>query len=388
MKKSLIILLTFFTLIFQSQTKLESQIYQYYDASSNTWQNSQGNNFVYDVNNNLASNTNVLWNTGTWSMVDRLNYVYNANNKVILETAQNWDSSLNQFINDYKTTNTYNANYKITQLLTQNWNGFAWINTRKTDINYNGLLILNALEYSWDGFQWVNNSRYTPSYSGNNLTQYIKEIYSNSIWVNDEKEVYTYNSDNKRLTNLIYYWVASGWELNATINYTIDSSGNRISEMYSENGQNTSTENYQYDFSQQMSSYTNPYNDKTGIDYFFNDAPFVNKILSSERSFYYSPTATTFFNRTNYNYQSQIVLSNDNFELKSVKLFPNPTSSVLNIETDKIVNSTKIVDATGKVAVFSSLSNKTIDVNALSSGVYFVEIKTDEGFFMGKFIKK
>ena len=65
MKKSLIILLTFFTLIFQSQTKLESQIYQYYDASSNTWQNSQGNNFVYDVNNNLASNTNVLWNTGT-----------------------------------------------------------------------------------------------------------------------------------------------------------------------------------------------------------------------------------------------------------------------------------------------------------------------------------
>ena len=106
MKKTLTIIVTFFTLSFQCQTKLESQIYQYYDASSSTWQNSQGNNFIYDVNNNLASNTNVLWNTGSWTVVDRLNYVYNANNKVILETAQNWDSSQNQFINDYKTTNT------------------------------------------------------------------------------------------------------------------------------------------------------------------------------------------------------------------------------------------------------------------------------------------
>ena len=81
------------------------------------------------------------------------------------------------------------------------------------------------------------------------------------------------------------------------------------------------------------------------------------------------------------------VLSNNEFKLNKITLYPNPTNSILNIQTDKIIERVTIIDVSGRTTNAKIASNNSIDVSSLSSGMYFIEIKTTEGLFREKFIK-
>lgn len=74
-------------------------------------------------------------------------------------------------------------------------------------------------------------------------------------------------------------------------------------------------------------------------------------------------------------------------EKQKIKLFPNPTSSILNIQTEKKIIDIKIIDISRRTTNLSNLSDNKIDVSNLSNGMYFVEIKTENGLFNEKFIK-
>lgn len=70
------------------------------------------------------------------------------------------------------------------------------------------------------------------------------------------------------------------------------------------------------------------------------------------------------------------------------KVYPNPTSKIINIEfnnSDEKIESS-IFDFTGKAVLVSDLNS--INVSHLSSGIYFIKIKTDQGEFNQKFIKE
>lgn len=69
-----------------------------------------------------------------------------------------------------------------------------------------------------------------------------------------------------------------------------------------------------------------------------------------------------------------------------VKLYPNPVSDFLNIETEEILKNVSVFDNTGKQII--STKEKTIDVQSLSSGLYILQVETTTGA-MGsyKFIK-
>jgi hypothetical protein len=64
----------------------------------------------------------------------------------------------------------------------------------------------------------------------------------------------------------------------------------------------------------------------------------------------------------------------------SLKLYPNPTSSVLNIEGEGI-NSVEVFNVVGQhVASMSSDGNKAqINTESLNAGVYFVRILANDG---------
>jgi hypothetical protein len=85
-------------------------------------------------------------------------------------------------------------------------------------------------------------------------------------------------------------------------------------------------------------------------------------------------------------YSSSILGVSQSEKIK-IKLFPNPTSSILNIETQEKIIKIKIIDITGRTTNISNFSNNKIDVSSLSNGMYFVEIKTENGLFEEKFIK-
>ena len=74
-----------------------------------------------------------------------------------------------------------------------------------------------------------------------------------------------------------------------------------------------------------------------------------------------------------------------------VSIFPNPTSHNLTIQANQefIGSNYQIVDWTGRVVLngFISETNQNVDLNALSSGAYFISVKNASNSFSEKIIK-
>lgn len=73
---------------------------------------------------------------------------------------------------------------------------------------------------------------------------------------------------------------------------------------------------------------------------------------------------------------SLILLSNENFASQNVKVYPNPTTGLVNINIQEEA-SLQLVDMTGKVVLSRNLTQgeNPIQIDSLSKGVYFAQIK-------------
>lgn len=90
-----------------------------------------------------------------------------------------------------------------------------------------------------------------------------------------------------------------------------------------------------------------------------------------------------------FNYDN--VLSNSNFELLQVIVYPNPASNKLFIDCNSSIDLIKIYDINGRVLNEIIDINKNqiqIDIDNLSSGLYFLEVNSDGKKDVVKFMKK
>ncbi len=73
---------------------------------------------------------------------------------------------------------------------------------------------------------------------------------------------------------------------------------------------------------------------------------------------------------------------------KNVSLYPMPVQDVLNIDLpiDQI-QEIKILDLTGKIRYAVEFPSPAIDLSRFASGLYFIEIITNTGIFIGKVVK-
>lgn len=406
MKKITLLLLFMITITSHGQNKLLSSIDEYYSGS--TWEKRSGYNYEYDNNNNLVVEYRMNWNNSnsTWENSDKETFTYNASNKATQELYQNWNTLTSSFENSYKQTYTY-TNGKITEIVSQEWLNSSWVNTYKTNITYNSSnLPETAVEYTWGGSQWVTDeSRTTLTYNPNNrVTSDLQEIWDGTQWVNDTKTIYTYNANNKIINQKSAEWddFNSLWVPNGNKSeYEWDASGNKVkeTEYYTYSDANNNQFNNQYkkeytfDTSSLMSSFANPFKDKTGFDYLFEDFPFINKVLV-ENQFNYDDNTSTYSNsgRTTYNYDSSITLSTKQPEItiEKIKVYPNPTKDFLYIQNtandkiDKVV----ITDIIGKTVLKCYENAKQINVQDLSKGIYLIEAFSGKVKFTSKFVKE
>ncbi len=81
-------------------------------------------------------------------------------------------------------------------------------------------------------------------------------------------------------------------------------------------------------------------------------------------------------------------LSNTTFETKSLKIYPNPVISILNVKTDNnLINQAyHIIDSLGRVVLYGQLNevDSTINVEQLSKGIYYLKVSNK---IASKFIK-
>jgi hypothetical protein len=126
-------------------------------------------------------------------------------------------------------------------------------------------------------------------------------------------------------------------------------------------------------YTQQTSSFTAP---TAGIYYliFSNETPIV--------------TTSTSLRLDTVSFSS--VLSNNEFSESKFSIYPNPTSSILNISNPNNVEikNISVVDINGRIVKNQSDSLSQINVSDLNAGVYFVTIEAAEGKTTKKFIKQ
>lgn len=83
-------------------------------------------------------------------------------------------------------------------------------------------------------------------------------------------------------------------------------------------------------------------------------------------------------------------LSISEFDLsENIKFFPNPVSSILNIETSKTISfeKAKVYSTLGKLILETS-ETQIKNLETLSAGIYFVEVVTDKGSVTKKIVKE
>jgi len=392
--------ITLFTLILlttittHAQNKLLSSIREYYNGAS--WQNSSGENYEYDSNKNLITETYLNWNSNsdTWEISSKSTNIYNADNKVTQEIYQEWNATNNALENSGKDLYTYTSG-RPTELLFQDWKGSSWVNAYKIGVTYNANnLPATTLSSNWNGTQWVNEERSTFTYNGNNkISTSVTEVWINAQWVNSYKSLYTYNENNKLTSERGANWDDfNGWVEIGRTDYVLDGTGNRISVTYYYQGDSRYKDEYTYDTSNLMSSFANPFKDKTGVDYFTEDFPHVNKV-QVENGYNYNTQTSSYqlSSRTTYNYNTAITLSTKTIEKENatIAVYPNPTHDYLNIQnvSKAEIDTFIVTDLTGK-KVLEQNKTTQIDVRNLAKGMYFLGIISGKNKETTKFIKE
>ena len=71
-----------------------------------------------------------------------------------------------------------------------------------------------------------------------------------------------------------------------------------------------------------------------------------------------------------------------------VKIHPNPTSDVLNIQTKEIVTRVEVVNAQGQVIKQINGNVNWISVSDLAAGTYILKVTTANGVATQRFVKQ
>lgn len=71
-------------------------------------------------------------------------------------------------------------------------------------------------------------------------------------------------------------------------------------------------------------------------------------------------------------------LSIKNNQITDLKVYPNPTSDLINITTNEEIESLKLLNSLGQVKALNYGQNN-LDIRFLSNGIYLLEIKTKSG---------
>jgi hypothetical protein len=400
MKKiTLLMLIIFATITLQAQNKLLSSIDEYYDGTS--WYTTAANNYAYDANNNLITETryNYDFSSSSWKTYSKTTYVYNVSNKVTVESSQKWNTTTNMLENDYKDSYTYTSG-KFSGQVAQVWDraSSSWVNDWKNELTFNANnLVETAVFYTWDGSQWVLDSRETIAYDVNNRkTSDTSENWDGSQWVNANKTFLSYNANNKIILNRSTVWddINLIWVVTDKIDYVLDATGNRTTETNTEISTNAKNKDeYTYDTASLMTSFANPFTDKSGTDYFFEDFPYVNKLLVKNHYDYKTATSSyAISRRTTYDYNNAFVLANGKFETANPTLtvFPNPTTDFLSIKTSLNTEIDKVIvtDLTGKTVLEQNQNTTQINVQNLAKGMYILQVLSGDKKWQSKFLKE
>jgi|GEM_PF-7060020 len=291
-------------------------------------------------------------------------YEYDSNERVITLTISNWLAGTSQWSPSGKDEMEYSENgnlLKTITLLPDSLTG-EWTNSLKVENSYNtSNLETNSHEYSWDiaSVSWVNANRDTTAYDDNNNlilnTRYTWNNTSNT-WEPLEKYTVTYDLNNDPFNETTYKWTTDRW-----------------------------TPAFQYGFSCDASFSRN---DLILPDFWINYPMFIH-LLSSETVRAWDEATGEFMPliRASFSY-SDFNSGIDQPTVSRIKVFPNPASGVIIIESGQLLDEAwfDLFDVQGRKVLSEKLSGSRIQLplSEIAGGFYYYRISKSKTLAEGK----
>jgi hypothetical protein len=379
MKRRLLLTTILLVVTMSNAQNIKSSITKSYE--DNSYKNKEGQNYEYDDEGNLISAIRFGWTenstTAGWSPSSKELYTYNSKGKLEELLSLGWDD---QYINKTRRLYEYNDSGRITKVTSQKWNNDQWENSKQFNISYDNNKLTEGIIKKWEGTGWILDGRNTATYTDNKLTGGIEEDFDNGEYVNKWRITITYHNNFIKTYKKENWSIFSDWQLIEGGEYVLDQSGNRTSETFISSSNENYKIEYSYDASFFLKDFYHPFEEKRWFDYFFEDFPYVNKIISQTKLHYnlltndYDVPIT----RITYDYDNSITpLSTKNFEgVNNVNVYPNPSNEFILISGLQKNENIKIYDVLGKVAKEKSvMPNQKIDIQDLNNGIYFLKIE-------------
>jgi len=342
-----------------------------------TWENSQWKNYLkytysYDTQNNMSEMLEQIWQSNQWVNSSKISNTFNSNNKMATSIFQIWENG--KWVNAWKQTYEYDIQNNTTEETGQYWESEQWNNDEKCinfyDENNN---LKESIFQNWEDGNWESFIRYFFTYNvQNNMEEFLYQVWEDAQWVDFAVQTFYYNEDNLCTFYIIQFWTGDEWKNDIKIILTYDEQRNRTSELWQDwifgQWEDAEKSTYFYDDNNNaitgICAYWNGtswINNDGGLDVFYNN---MQSLL-----FLYGHEFTATYIRP-----SEIGIKEIGLHKDLIKIFPNPVSNILHIETSNAaMPEVKIYSIQGELVI--STRKRQIDVSSLLVGIYIAEIE-------------
>jgi len=335
------------------------------DWKSNQWVNSGRHSCTYDVQNKLTEILVQNWQSNKWTNSNREIYTYNTKDNLTEWITQDWESG--KWVNFFKGFRTYDTLNNVVETLFQIWQSSQWVNIDKFSNTYdiqNRMIV--SLAQRWQSGQWVNSWKDSTTYNEqNNMVELLTQSWASVQWVNSRKNSYIYNAQNNMVEDLYQYWSSEEWANYWRFEYEYDENNNSnfgLFQLWQNSTWVDSDTRPEY-----LALFSLNYNNKQSEcgNYFHGHSSEISSYIYSrcchKVTVSYIKTGSTGIKES---YGTE----------NPVKLYPNPVSNILYIETNNTntVAEVKIYSTQGVLLI--DTKGKQVDVSSLSSGIYIARI--------------
>jgi len=353
-------------------------------GADSVWLNNTISNFTYHENDVLNTSLRRKWENGSWG--DTSVYVlqndkgnrlelflninpprqtlskYNDNDQLIDESEYRRLSSL-EWDNFSRKTYTYNSDDLLSHFLFENYKDDEFINFEYDTMIYENEKLLNQKRYTWS----VNN-QWIPKYNviftqenGNNITTI--QSWNGQEWVNLSKKDVLYDGNLLHGTE-DFVWSDNDWVKSKRFTYLY----NDVEWIVGTLSENWNVANASYD-NFLSNTYDRFEQNKTASQ--------ITRIWDKQNNQWKKLTmAILYWTEKDFHVDTKTTIKDDKYQL-----YPNPSSSIINIKGANTNLSSKIYSIDGKWMM--STHRNRIDISGLAKGSYI--LKTDDGF-VGKFV--
>lgn len=373
--------------------KLDSLLWELYDAALSQWLLSDRELFTYDDKGNMTSYVWFAYDSVDMAILpyDKEIVKYNAQGQPTEIIWQIWDKASGQWLNWGKFALMYDENGNLIQERISDWdpNGGQWMLGAQFDMTYDGSgMLLTELWSFWEEGEWVPYFRTTYTYDSNgNLTEENTQAKdpSSGMWFDYSQTLYTYNEADQLI-------MEEAWELDLTqfmmlqtwqYEYSWDSDGNMIEQVDrswdagvvkgTNAWQNAFKSEFTFNKNFTISEIYGPYWYQQVID----DGTFMHMPVSELGYIFLDDVWVMDYRQTAYYSDFGGSTGINDVQESGVSVYPIPASETITFNWEDTYThlSLELYDLAGKRVISRSIDkNESIGIEQLSEGIYLYKL--------------